>query len=121
MSTQGRYLFSAAMDVHPGKEALFHEVYDTEHVPMLLKVPGVISVARFALEDELTLVLGGQRKRVVVEGGEPRFHALYEIERPEVLVTDAWAAAVDRGRWPEQVRPFTENRRHRLYRRLGAE
>jgi len=46
MAIQTRYLFTAAMDVEPAKEALFNEVYDTEHVPLLLKVPGVISVAR---------------------------------------------------------------------------
>jgi hypothetical protein len=27
----------------PDKETLFNEVYDTEHVPNLLKVPGVAS------------------------------------------------------------------------------
>lgn len=117
MSIQTRYLFSAAMDVEPGKEALFNEVYDTEHVPLLLEVPGVISVARFKTQ-ELTMIIGGERKTIVVEK-EPKYNALYEIERPEVLVSDAWARAVDQGRWPGQVRPFTKNRRHVLYRRLG--
>ncbi len=120
MAIEGPYIFSAAMDVQPDKEKVFHEVYDREHVPMLLEVPGVISVARFALEPEMTIVIGGQRKRVVVEGAEPRFHALYEITSPEVLTSDAWTAAVDRGRWPDQVRPFTKNRQHRLYRRIAA-
>ncbi len=117
MPFQTRYLFSAAMDVTPEKEALFNEVYDTEHVPMLLAVPGVISVARFKTQKEVTLVLGGQRRTVMVEN-EPAYNALYEIESPEVLTGDAWAQAVDRGRWPGEVRPFTANRRHVLYRRL---
>ncbi len=117
MSIQTKYLFSAAMDVEAGKEALFNEVYDTEHVPLLLAVPGVISVARFKTQ-ELTMIIGGERKTIVVEK-EPKYNALYEIERPEVLVSDAWAKAVDQGRWPGQVRPFTKNRRHVLYRRLG--
>ncbi|MBI4736963.1 MAG: hypothetical protein HY766_13065, partial [candidate division NC10 bacterium] len=60
MPFQTGYLFSAAMDVEPKKEALFNEVYDTEHVPLLLKVPGVISVARFKTE-ELTMIIGGER------------------------------------------------------------
>jgi hypothetical protein len=30
----------ASMDVDPDKEAIFNEVYDTEHVPYLFKVPG---------------------------------------------------------------------------------
>lgn len=117
MPFQTRYLFSAAMDVEPEKEALFNEVYDKEHVPMLLAVPGVISVARFKTQKEVTLVVGGQRRTMVVES-EPTYNALYELDNPEVLTSDAWAKAVDQGRWPGQVRPFTRNRRHVLYRRL---
>ena len=33
MPIKSRYLFVASMDVDPDKEALFNEVYDTEHVP----------------------------------------------------------------------------------------
>ncbi len=116
MPFQTSYLFTAAMDVAPEKEALFNEVYDVEHVPMLLAVPGVVSVARFKTQ-ELTLMMGGQRRTIVVEN-EPKYNALYEIESPEVLTSDAWAKAVDQGRWPDHVRPFTKNRRHVLYRRL---
>lgn len=117
MPIQAPYLFTVAMDVRDDKEALFNEVYDREHVPMLLEVPGVISVARFKRE-ELTLVIGGERKKIVIEN-EPRYTALYELASPEVLVSDAWARAVDRGRWSGEVRPFTVNRRHTFHRRLG--
>jgi hypothetical protein len=116
MSLSTRYLFSAAMDVDPSKDALFHEVYDKEHIPALLEVPGVVSAARFKVR-ELTLMIGGERKTIVIEG-EPRYNALYEVESPEVLVTPAWARAVERGRWAPEVRPFTRNRRHVLYERL---
>lgn len=116
MPLQTRYLFTAAMDVGPDKEAIFNEVYDKEHVPMLLAVPGVVSVARFKTQ-ELTMIIGGQRRIIVVDN-EPKYSALYEIESPEVLTSDAWASAVDRGRWPEQVRPYTRNRRHVLHRRI---
>ena len=111
-----RYLFSAAMDVQPDKDAVFNEVYDTEHVPLLVEVSGVLSVARFKTR-ELTMVIGGERRRIVIEN-EPRYQALYEIESPEVLTSPAWAAAVDRGRWPTHVRPYTKNRRHVLYERI---
>jgi hypothetical protein len=117
MAFETRYLFTASMDVTPDKEALFHEVYDQEHVPMLKEVPGVISVARFKVE-ELTMIIGGEKKTIVVEN-QPRFSAMYEIESPEVLVSDAWAKSVDRGRWPGQVRPYTSNRKHVLYRRIA--
>lgn len=117
MPLSARYLFSAAMDVEQGKDAIFNEVYDREHVPNLLTVPGVISVARVK-KRELTLVLGGERKTIVIEG-EPTYNAFYELESPDVLTSKAWAEAVEKGRWPAQVRPHTKNRRHVLYERLG--
>jgi hypothetical protein len=108
-----KYLFVASMDVDPDKEALFNEVYDTEHVPNLLKVPGVRSVTRVRGEP-FAISLGGEQKRIAHEG--PRYSALYEIEGPEVLTSPDWAKAVEAGRWPGEVRPHTRNRRHVLYR-----
>ena len=116
MPFQSKYLFTASMDIEPDKEAVFNEVYDKEHVPTLLKVPGVLSVARFKTR-ELTMIMGGERRTIVVEG-EPRYSAVYELESPDVLTSDGWAAAVDRGRWPDEVRPFTKNRRHVLRERI---
>lgn len=112
MSTKARYLFQVSMDVAPEKEALFNEVYDTEHIPELLKVPGVLSVRR-AVTVPLTMSIGGEKKTIVAEG-EPRYSAYYELESAEVLTSDAWAKAVELGRWPSQVRPHTRNRRHVL-------
>ena len=106
------YLFIASMDVDADKEALFNEVYDTEHVPELLKVPGVLRVYR-GVQQPLTMYIGGEKKTIVAEG-EPRYSAYYELESAEVLTSQAWARAVELGRWPSQVRPFTRNRRHVL-------
>jgi hypothetical protein len=39
MPIAGKYLFIVSMDVAKEKEALFNEVYDKEHVPLLSKVP----------------------------------------------------------------------------------
>jgi hypothetical protein len=117
MPIQTRYLFSAAMSVRPDKDAIFNEVYDTEHVPSLLGVPGVIAVARFKSEP-VTMMIAGERKTIVIES-EPAYNALYEIESPAVLTSDAWAKAVEEGRWAEHVRPYTTNRRHVIYRRIS--
>ena len=116
MPIESSYLFAAAMDVESPKEELFNEVYDHEHIPFLTEVPGVLSVARFRTE-ELTMAIGGQRRTVKVED-QPKYTALYELESPSVLTSDAWAKAVERGRWSEQVRPYTANRRHVLMRRV---
>lgn len=113
MPIQAKYLFVASMDVDADKEALFNEVYDTEHVPMLLKVPGVRSVTRVEGEP-FTLSIGGAEKKVAHEGA--RHSAIYEIDSPAVLTSPEWAKAVELGRWPTHVRPFTRNRRHAMYR-----
>ena len=112
MPIKSRYLFVASMDVDPDKAALFNEVYDTEHVPNLLKVPGVHAVARMEGEP-FAISIGGQEKQVPHDG--PRYSALFEIDSPDVLVSREWAKAVEAGRWPGEVRPFTRNRRHALY------
>ena len=112
MAKKAKYLFIASMDVDADKEALFNEVYDTEHVPELLKVPGVLSVRR-AVREPLTMFIGGEKKTIVAEG-EPKYSAYYELESAEVLTSEAWNRAVELGRWPSQVRPFTRNRRHVL-------
>lgn len=112
MPVSTRYVFIASMDVDPDKEDVFNEVYDQEHVPTLLKVPGVVSVTRF-VNEPLTMVMAGER-RTIEAPGEPKYGAVYEIDSPDVLVSDAWAQAIDQGRWPEEVRPYTKNRRHTL-------
>jgi hypothetical protein len=110
MPVTTKYVFIASMDVAPEKEALFNEVYDREHVPNLLKVPGVRSITRLRTEPA-NFSIGGQTKRLD-GGGAPRYTAIYEIDSPDVLTGAAWAEAVELGRWPAEVRPHTSNRHH---------
>lgn len=114
MSDSAPYIFIVSMDVDADKEALFNEVYDVEHIPLLMQVPGVRSVKRYR-KMPLTVVLGGERRSPEFVD-EPRYSAVYEIDGPDVLTSDAWAKAVDSGRWATEVRPFTRNRRHILRR-----
>ena len=117
MSIGTRYVFIASMDVDPDREDLFNEVYDDEHTPYLLDVPGVIAVTRLKAQD-FELSMGGGLKSVP-RGETPTYHAIYEIESPEVLKSAAWAEAIERGRWPGEVRPHTRNRRHTLQQVMG--
>ena len=112
MAAKAKYVFTVSMDVDIDKEALFNEVYDTEHIPLILKVAGIVSAKRYKMEP-LTMIIGGERKTIVMEG-EPKYMAIYELENADVLVGEGWAKAVDSGRWPGEVRPFTHNRRHVL-------
>jgi hypothetical protein len=114
MANKAKYIMIASMDVDPEHEAAFNEIYDQEHVPFLSKVPGVLSIKRFQRE-ELTMNIGGERKTIRIEN-EPKYTAIYELESPDVLTSEAWDKAVERGRWPKEVRPYTRNRRHVLLR-----
>jgi hypothetical protein len=113
MPIGSKYLFVVSMDVDADKEALFNEVYDAEHVPNLSRVPGVHSAARVEGES-FVLNIEHKEKQIPREG--PRYTAIYEIDGPHVLASGEWAEASEKGRWPSEVRPFTRNRKHALYR-----
>jgi len=76
-----------AMNVVPEHEAEFSEWYNTEHIPMLAAVPGVIMARRFR-----------------ATGANRRYVALYHLESPEVQATQAWKNAANTP-WTEKMRP----------------
>ncbi|MBX2825500.1 MAG: hypothetical protein KTR33_12275 [Gammaproteobacteria bacterium] len=112
MTIASRYLLIVSMDVEPEYEALFNEVYDQEHVPYLMQVEGVHSVSR-AKGESFDFAMGGAIKNVAAP--VPAYIAMYEIDDPAVVASDAWAEAVETGRWATEVRPHTTNRHHAMY------
>lgn len=110
MPITAKYLFIVSMDVDPDKEDFFNEIYDTEHVPNILNVPGVISATRSTVQTVDASIAGSHRN--LSADGEPHYQVIYELESPDVMVSDAWADWAERGRWPSEVRPSTKNRRH---------
>jgi hypothetical protein len=82
----GGFLLNA-MNCVPEAEAEFNEWYNTEHIPMLSAVPGVIMARRFR-------ATSANRKYV----------ALYHLESPEVQATPAWKSAANTP-WTEKMRP----------------
>ena len=76
-----------AMNVVPEHEAEFNEWYNTEHIPQLAAVPGVIMARRFR-------ATSANRKYV----------ALYHLESPDVQATAAWKNAAGTP-WTEKLRP----------------
>lgn len=112
MPIKTRYVFLASMDVDPAYEALFNEIYDTEHVPYILKVPGVHSVTRLKGEP-FAFAIGGALKDMPAPA--PIYTALYELDHPDILKSAEWVKAVEAGRWPSEVRPHTRNRHHAVY------
>lgn len=112
MPGKAKYLLVVSMDVAPDKEDLFNEVYDSEHIPYIMEVPGVLSTTRSTLEP-LIMAIGG-KNLTMDPGNAPKYSAIYELENPDVLLSDAWVDACERGRWPTEVRPYTTNRQHVL-------
>jgi hypothetical protein len=72
-----RALFFACGDVPAEHEAEFNRWYDTEHIPLLAAVPGVLRARRFFDPD-----------------GKPRYIALYDLANANVAVSAPWNAAL---------------------------
>jgi hypothetical protein len=95
----GQYVFTAAMTIGPERAGLLNEVYETEHVPELLRVPGMISISRYRR----------------TKPADTFYLAVYEIATPDIPTGPHFMKARDVGRWPAEVRPFTRGLRNGLY------
>ena len=62
-------LLLVMVDIPAAIEAEFNHLYDTLHLPEVVAVPGV---------------LGGRRYQAV-EAGAPKYQALYDLERADVV------------------------------------
>ena len=100
-----RHLHLVRMDVAHDLEPTFNEVYDTEHVPLLLKLPGCVNVARFRTE----------------AAGEPRYLAAYEVDRTDLPMSKLWNDTSDIGCWKPDVRPYTHNKHYIIGERIWPE
>ncbi|PZP40545.1 MAG: hypothetical protein DI601_23660 [Azospirillum brasilense] len=96
----GPFLYIVETDVEDAQEEEFNAWYDTDHLPSLAAVPGVLAAGRFRLQ----------------RGEAPRYLAAYRLERPEVFEGPSWLAARDTA-WTRRVRRQFRNPR-RTMRRL---
>jgi hypothetical protein len=96
------YVFWVMMDVEPHREALFNELYDHEHLPLLLKLPGAVNAVRYR----------------TTAAGEPRYLCAYEVESTDLPMSKLWNDTSDIGRWKPEVRPYTYNKRYIVSERI---
>jgi hypothetical protein len=96
------YVFWVMMDVEPHREALFNELYDVEHLPLLLKLPGCVNAVRYRTKT----------------AGEPRYLCAYEVDSAELPMSKLWNDTSDIGRWKPEVRPYTYNKKWIVSERL---
>jgi hypothetical protein len=82
-------LLVASMNIDPAQEAEFTKWYNTEHLPQLAAVPGVLAARRFRATDT---------------GSERRYLALYHLRDGSVSRSDAWENAANTP-WTQRMRP----------------
>ena len=75
-----------AMNIAPEHEADFNAWYDTEHIPALSTVPGVLSARRFR------------------GAGGRKYVALYHLEAPEVQDSPDWKKMRESA-WTDRLKP----------------
>jgi len=84
-------------DVAPEMEEEFNRWYDEEHIPRLLKVPGVLMAKR------------GQNT-----GSGQKYIATYEHEDSEVQHTSDYKNAIET-EWTRKIRPYLRNLHKSVY------
>ena len=81
------FIVAVRVDVSQEMEAEFNAWYDEDHIPALVGLDGVRSARRYRAVE-----------------GVPKYLAVYELDNPEVVKTEAWTRARDYGRtsliWP---------------------
>jgi hypothetical protein len=99
------YIYVVQMNIPAQHDGEFNRIYDTEHVPMLSKVPGVNKVTRYRLE----------------KTNDPKMQtylAIYEIDSPDIVNSPAWNKASESGDWAPKIRPHTTERHHSFFKKI---
>ena len=95
------HFYMVTFEIAPEDEKDFNEIYDTEHIPNILQVEGVLQVIRM-------------RDAETTPRGWLKYSALYLITQPDLPATPQWKAKSDLGRWAPVIRPKVKARRQRL-------
>jgi hypothetical protein len=99
------HIYVVQMNIPAAHEAEFNRIYDTEHVPMLSKVPGVRGVTRYRLEQTNDPTM-------------QKYLAIYEIDSPAVVESKEWDVAGAWGDWATKIRPHTTERHHSFFAKI---
>lgn len=102
-----RYVYVVQLAIAPELEPRFNELYDAEHVPVFMSVPGVRGCSRYKLvwadSDQM-----------------PEYLAIYDVDAPDVPKSEAWRRGSAHGEWAVAIRPHMRVRRHGMFERLST-
>jgi hypothetical protein len=97
----GTGLLVVTVDIDPDHEKEVNDWYWNEHFPERLKCEGFQWGGRFrAIE------------------GEPKYIAVYVLDSPEVLQSDAYAEIAGPSEWTKRILPYLSNVSRSVYERI---
>lgn len=101
------FIFMILMDVPEEIEDKFNSLYDTDHLPLMMQVPGNRRCDRYRLDwsDNPDML---------------KYLALYEIDNPDLPRSADWKGQAGQGRWPSEIRALIRARRNGVFRRIAA-
>ena len=97
MNSKKHVLIIVRIDIEPEMEEEFNRWYDEEHIPALLKVPGVVWA-----------------RRAVNTGKGLKYIAVYEHENIDVQHSEAYKRAVQT-EWTRKIEPHVVRRERDVY------
>jgi hypothetical protein len=101
------YVYVVQLAIPEEIERRFNELYDNEHVPAFMSVPGVKACSRYKLEWADTDQM-------------PEYLAIYDVDAPDVPKSEAWRQGSAHGDWVVEIRPHMRIRRHGMFKRLST-
>ena len=94
------YCMMITFEIAPEDEAQFNDIYDNDHIPTIMQLPGVVEVLRF-------------RDAEPNEHGFLVYSAIYFMTEQNLHETPAWKKLSDMGRWMPVIRPIVKSRARR--------
>ena len=91
------YCMMITFEIDPQDEAEFNDIYDNDHVPNIMKLPGVMEVLRV-------------RHAAASGRGYLVYTAVYMMATENLHLTPEWTALSDLGRWAPVIRPKVKSR-----------
>jgi len=90
-------IFFVLMSIASEHEARFNEIYDNDHLPTMVSIPGVRDAARYKLEwsDNADM---------------QTYLAIYHLDDPELPRSETWARHGAMGRWPVEMKHLPTQR-----------
>jgi hypothetical protein len=108
MDQKQKVLLVVMADVDPEHEEDFNRWYNEEHLPGLLKVPGVLSARQYKVAPE------AEPDGTPKPGQPQKYLTIYEHESLEVQKTEAYQKLRSTP-WAERVRPHIKNHWRHFY------